>query len=258
MKTAVRCLLLCVLFIPAPPLDAENHPAPDARLLEKKTAEWVALRREIAAERRRGKEARAFLEQTLDLLGRERDRLREEIEAWEREKGTRTRERLDLLEKREAYTLALETLEPHLRRAHESLLRWRARLPGLLAEGLDPAFDRLETGGARAGAAQRLQWLLQVYARLEEIQHQVHTGREILEPPGGTRECQVLYLGLAAGYAVTLDGSTAGMGRPGPEGWTWTWNRTWVAPVRAALAQAGREQAAEIVALPLQVDADGR
>jgi hypothetical protein len=63
----------------------------------------------------------------------------------------------------------------------------------------------------------------------------------------------VLYLGLAAGFAVAPDGASAALGQPGESGWTWR-----AAPagetadaIRRAIAVHRREAPVSLTRLPL-------
>jgi hypothetical protein len=63
----------------------------------------------------------------------------------------------------------------------------------------------------------------------------------------------VLYLGLARGFAVAVDDSIAAAGSPETTGWRWTWDPELAAAVRRAIRYHRRELPAELVQLPLVI-----
>ena len=88
---------------------------------------------------------------------------------------------------------------------------------------------------------------------LHELARDVHTGRMVLAAPdGGRREAEVLFLGLAAGYALSTDGAHAAIGRPVPDGWSWEWDTAPAADVQRLLAVHRRERAASLVTVPVR------
>ena len=71
--------------------------------------------------------------------------------------------------------------------------------------------------------AQRFQNVLGVLNEVNKFNKEISVFREIRDlPDGSTAEVQTLYLGLGQAYYVTPNGTAAGTGMPGPQGWTWT------------------------------------
>jgi hypothetical protein len=63
----------------------------------------------------------------------------------------------------------------------------------------------------------------------------------------------VLYIGLARGFAVTPDSDWAAIGVPDEAGWAWTPAPSNAGMIRKAIAVVNRQQTAQLVELPLQV-----
>ncbi len=62
----------------------------------------------------------------------------------------------------------------------------------------------------------------------------------------------VLYLGLACGYAVSTDNSIAAMGSPSGSGWQWTIQPDIAPEVRSLIQIQKKEQPPALVTLPMR------
>lgn len=229
----------------------------DVRTLEGLVGEWVDLRGAIAAETRDRATEEERLRAEISLL-------REELAMLERQ---RVSEGEDVMEAEQAALLArkavmkraIEGLEPVLDRAEERLRAWEAAIPPALSEPLRESFRALPAhAGRRESTARRLQVVLALYAQIEALQHKVHVGRELLRvQPDERREVDVLYLGLARGFAVSHDGRDAWIGEPSDNGWRWTPSVRHGGAIQEAIRVARREAPAGWVRLPLCATPEG-
>jgi hypothetical protein len=69
---------------------------------------------------------------------------------------------------------------------------------------------------------------------------------------GKPAEVQAIYVGLAQAYYVSAGGE-AGIGRPGPEGWTWEPSRAVAREVLTALEILQGKQTPAFVPLPVKL-----
>jgi hypothetical protein len=70
---------------------------------------------------------------------------------------------------------------------------------------------------------------------------------------GVSAEVTALYLGIGQSYFAATHGDAAGIGRPAPEGWTWSASNSDAAAIRAAIATFRNEQPAAFVLLPVSI-----
>ena len=252
-------LLFCVFFLASVELATADLAAADAPLagthtLEGLVGQWVELRREVAEEEGSWEEQRAQLEQERDLLLKAKDSLEREIAAAEEEQRSADSERAGLRERREALKGTLDACLPALRQAEADLRGWRSLWPRpLLTVPVRKAFDQLRNAPEES-VTRRLQVILSLYGEIERLQYGVHVVKEVLKIDAGlSREMDVMYLGLAQGFAVSVDDELAGIGRPVGNGWEWTWRPEIAAEVRQAIAFYRRERTADFVHLPLRV-----
>lgn len=154
----------------------------------------------------------------------------------------------------------LAALAAPMAKAEESLRALLPRLPGPLAEALRERVREMPDPGREPGpesAAERLRLIVGILTEIDQFANGVHLVRQPLEDPGQVpREMEVLYLGLAAAFAVSPDDSAAAVARPGPDGWVWRWDASLAGPVRSAVAIYRKEQPAAFVTLPLELTPD--
>jgi len=256
-KKPRTALLVCAL-VAALPICAEEATVGE---LEGLVQQWVNLRRQLAAEKRDGSEQRRRLEDEIRLLSEEKAALEAEISETDATASELEQGRVVLLAREETMRRVLDDLLPLVERAEADLRKWRTRVPPSLGEGLRQALDKLPAPDARTGRTsltRRLQVVVAAYTEIENIQAGVHAVREVLSLPGRkARELDVLYLGLARGFAVGPDDTWAAVGAPGPDGWTWSLRPGLAPQVRTAVTVFNRRSPASFVTLPLKVRDSG-
>jgi hypothetical protein len=192
------------------------------------------------------------------LLTRERDALRDARATRAAAQAQASVERDDLLREQQALRDAAAGIARILDLAERDVLGWRDRLPPSLARAFDDAFPgltaRVPPGAGDADLGRRAEQVIAALATLEDAQSALHVAREVLaigDDPA--REYEVLYLGLARGFALRADGRAAAVGDPGPDGWRWTPRPELTRLVGEALA-AHRRRATRPVALPVRFE----
>jgi len=224
------------------------------KTLEELVAEWVNLRRELTEEKESWEEEKAQLEQEQDLLKKEQETLQNEIAIAREESLSIESQRSQLVKRKKILNNAIEECIPVFREAEKDLREWRAVIPSsLLSPPVKNAFDRLKNGLGQS-FTQRLQLIVSLYGEIERLQNGVHVVKEVLEiEPGSSREMDVVYLGLAQGFAVSQDNLIAGVGVPSESGWQWEWRNDIAPEVRKAVDFHSHEKTADFVHLPMRV-----
>lgn len=220
---------------------------------------WIGLRTTRAEEARAAREREAQAREEIDLLEDERAALEAELD-----QGRAARSEAD------AAAMAAASREDRLvreLRALDEVLAWAlpraAHLAHRVPPGLRDRVPRLPDPAADVRAAgqahvERTEALVAFLAALETLQNGVHHTEETLEVNGVRRHADVLYLGLARGFAVSPAGDWAAVGAPGEDGWTWRTGAVTPATVRRALDVHAQRSTAELVTLPLGVTAGSR
>jgi len=232
----------------------ESHKAAAlTRTLESLVEKLARLQQQVEMEKQSWQEEKAGLQQTFELLRKEKTLLEKEIRTMKKNKTTQRAERAQWLEEERRYTKVLENCGPALSRGEADLLKWQKRLPPALLALLKKQFNQLNCRHERA-VSQRMQLVLNLYGKIEGFQHRAHLVREVLTIKGGRKkEFDVLYLGLAQGFAVSRDNQQAGLGRPDIGTWTWDWRPELIGKIRQSMDYYRHNKTADFVLLPLRI-----
>ena len=96
--------------------------------------------------------------------------------------------------------------------------------PDPLKEKLKPILARFpeDSDKSTASLAERLQNVLGLTDQANAFNSAITSVKELRTFPDGTRaEVTTVYLGLAQAYYTNSEGTLAGVGHPGPDGWVW-------------------------------------
>lgn len=239
-------------------LSARSAEPAGAARVDDLAGQWVALRSEIAAEKSQAAARDAALREEIALLETEKAALEKEAAEFDAGASDDQKRRAEQAARGEAIRVSIEAGRPAIERAESALRALRSRLPATLLGEARPLFDALPTtaaDAARESDGVRARRVVALLAHVETLQAGVHSVKETLDTGGGLRrQVDVLYLGLARGFTVASDATWAGVGTPGPSGWTWE-ARPEIAPdVRAAVDMVARQRTADVVRLPLRAD----
>ncbi|MCF7855265.1 MAG: DUF3450 domain-containing protein [Candidatus Pacebacteria bacterium] len=247
-------LLACIGFLAVSHAPAET-PALDT--LENLVRQWVELRREIADTRADWQSTKGALERRRELLLQQKRELEKTRRRQQDTIKERESELASLQLERQNLQGALQAMLPPISTAEKELSAIYTRLPAFLRAELRPAVERLRplTGETDALAvSERLQSVLSVFADIRKASNAVHSVTQVLEPPDAEkREMEILYLGVATGFAVSRDNILAAHGHPTQSGWTWSWQPELAMRIRRALDAYEKEGRAELVDLPLKI-----
>lgn len=225
--------------------------------LEALVGRWMELRAAIADEKRDWQAREEQWGQEIRLLEAEKKKLSKDLEASNRFASSVEQDRVATLARKEAMETVLEYLHPLLDRAESCLRAWEPLIPTPLSEGIAKGFAGLPATRDHAqkrALTERAQRIAALYTQIESLHHGFHATQEILDTGTDQRRLvDVLYAGLARGFAVATDDRWAAVGTPTDLGWAWQ-ARPEIAPsVREAVEVLNRQRMARLVDLPIQV-----
>ena len=187
-----------------------------------KMDKWVETRRILSAERSDWDAEQETLKATRDLLQQQKAALEAEVAELEGTSTVADDERRELLLRRGEYQRARTALEERIRALEEQVLALVPQLPAPLQEKLEPLRVQIPANPqeGRLQLGQRLMNVLGVLAQAEKF-NGTATFLAETRPVDGDQKVQVrtLYWGLGQAIFVDASGKTAGIGRPGPDGW---------------------------------------
>jgi hypothetical protein len=218
---------------------------------------WVETSRTISAEERDWRLAKDLLESRIAATTREIAERRKDIEEAEASITDSDRKRLELVAENDRLkegTVVLEEIIAGFEARTRSLLK---RLPDPIRDRLkpisvqipeDPATTELDLG-------RRYLNVIGVLNEIDKFNREVSEYSEIRQRPDGTTaEVVTVYFGLGQAYYLGRDGRTAGVGRPGPDGWVWTELDGSIPAITELVSIVRNETPAAYVDLPLVID----
>jgi hypothetical protein len=128
-------------------------------------------------------------------------------------------------------------------------------MPDPLQEKLEPLRRRIpdDPASTKASLAERFQNVLGILNELNKANNEIHVAYEVRNvAEGKTSEVQSMYVGLAQAYYLAPSGE-AGIGRPGPDGWTWEPSKSVAPEVLTALEIIQGKQTPAFVPLPIHL-----
>ena len=224
--------------------------------LEALSGRWIALRSELAQERQNWERQERHWKRELALLDQEITSRRATLDADESFLDDVEQTQARLLAERDAAEAELHALGVVLERHEVQLRSFAPYVPDSLLGELGTGFQALPTNEAaatRAGVLRRLQTVLALYTQIESMQNNHHVVRELITIDDVQREVDVLYVGLARGFAVSGRNEWAAIGVPTATGWQWHETPVEASHIRSAIRMLQREGDIELVPLLWQL-----
>jgi len=225
--------------------------------LDTLVGKWMDLRAAIADEKRDWRIRSQQWKKEIELLRAEKGELAKKVERFNTSASAAKRDKSTVLASEATMEALLDALALLLDCAEADLRRWVPMIPKPLGEAIAEQFDALPATAEQARAipvTERALKIIAIYSQIETMQHGFHATRETLDTGGGKRrQVDVLYLGLARGFAVSSDNQWAAIGTPTAQGWSWSVRPAMALRIRKALEVYNQEQTAQLVNLPLQV-----
>ena len=218
---------------------------------------WVQTRQLIAKRNADWRVERESIGQTIGLLQREIDLLKEAID-----KSEQVDSESDAEKKR--ITLSLEDLKKANNVVDAALWGMERQALALMALFPDPLKDRTSNVRSRIplekkdlrgrSAAERMQNVVAMLNEADRFNSAITLAIEVRkDAEGKDRQVQALYLGLGHAYYSDQGGSFAGVGVPGEVDWTWEEKPELGSTIRKVIDIYENERSAEFVPVPVNI-----
>ncbi len=255
MARLANSSLACLVLVAA---GAPSHAEGGVDGFRTKMEKWVETRQLISQERADWEVEQETMRATRKLLGQEKEALEAEIAELEETNTQSDDERRDLLLERGEYQRANRALEARIRALEEDVLALAPRLPGPLQQKLELLLVQIPEDPEQTTVplGQRLMSVLGVLAQAEKFNGTATFVGETRAVDGDQKVAvRTLYWGLGQAVYVDARGETAGIGRPGPEGWEFS-DEPELADAAARLLDIyeGNVDAIEFVPMPVAVE----
>lgn len=241
--------------------NAEVLPSP-LRTLEGLVGRWVDLQSQIDSEQREWEAQRQQWEMEMELFRKEQIKLESALATLQEAGESRQERGAEWLERRDRLQSVMNELDVMLTPRERDVRGLLSVVPASLSRELwDVSDDSVvldvdDASGyeAKADATMRLQQVLGQLRQLEEWQNGVHTSREMVAwGDGPRREMETLYVGVTAGFGVTLDRSLAVAGRFVDGQWIWEPLEGLSDRTRQLIRIVNQDEAPMLISFPLGI-----
>lgn len=248
MKRKIITLLICGLVYTG---SSQNE---DFEILQENIKHWINLKKEISTVKNDWKTEKQLLERELSILDIEKQELTEELKTVN-EKQTQIGQEIENLRTEKAeLDKTIKSIEPAVAKAEKDLLSLKKYIPTTLYPTVKTEFESITNTKNRDNIIDRLRKVITLYLKIETMQHEIHIARQIFSIKNNEKvEMEVLYIGLAQGFAVSLDGKSAKTGTPSENGWVWKDAPEYAAEILEAISVYSREEAPKIINLPVEI-----
>jgi len=214
-------------------------------------AQWVAIEKQNSHLKNQWQNTKHLLLQRNSLLKQEKEQLTALT--------ANHTQQLDGVEEERNKLLTLQTsVESH----QAQLTQWLnhefaiinnilSQLPPPLAKSWQEILSSLDENNL----SKRLESLLSLYNKYHEFNHRVSTQQAaIIDENGQEKMVQLLFLGVARGWYLTLDGKKAVAGLATANGWHWQHNNpVSTSTVKNAFAMLSHKMEAQLITLPMSL-----
>jgi len=231
--------------------------ASDVGEVRGKLEKWVETSQIISEEKSDWEADKDTLRATQKLLRQQKEALQAEIAELEASNTATDEERRDLLLRRGEYQRASRAVEEEIAGMEQEVLALEPRLPEPLREKLEPLLVQIprDPENTRLQLGPRLMNVLGVLAQTEKWNGTATLVGETRALGDGQRvHVRTLYWGLGEAVYVDDQGRIAGIGRPGPEGWSFVETPELASSVKELLdIYEGNVDEIDFVSLPVEI-----
>ncbi|HYC78220.1 MAG TPA: DUF3450 family protein [Planctomycetota bacterium] len=223
---------------------------------------WVETRRLLSKEERDWTLGRDMLTDTISVRRREIEALKAKIAEAEKSLAEADARRAELDARNAALKATAAAVELRVQAQETRLSALLKRLPETLKERVKPLTQRLPDPTKAAAdsrpapsLSERFRNVVGVVNEVNKFHRELTLSSEVRTIPGAPpAETATLYAGLARAWYAAPNGTTAGFGVPGSEGWIWTPAPEAADAIRRVVAILKNEQPAAFVRLPARIE----
>ncbi|MEO0454301.1 MAG: DUF3450 family protein [Verrucomicrobiota bacterium] len=189
-----------------------------------KIQKWVETEQLISQKKADWEEAKSLLEARIELIQSEVTDYEERIKEAEASIAESDEQKAKLVAENEALKSATDTLKTLIigmeKRVKADIL---TGLPEILSEKIKPLSQKLPDNPdeSELSLSQRFQNVVGTLNEINKFNSTITPATQIREIGGKEAEVKTIFLGLGQAYYVNNEGTLAGVGRPGSNGWDW-------------------------------------
>jgi len=241
----------------APAMKVTSETAPIIEATRETLTKWVETKQLISKEKSDWASGKDILEDRVRLAEAETTTVRDKLKEISAAVAEAQKKRDELAAQNDKLKATAEKSKAMVIAAEKKLRPLLPQLPEPLREKLKPIIARFpeDSEKSTASMAERLQNVLGILDQASAFNSTVASVKELRTFPDGTRaEVTTVYLGLSQAYYTNREGTLAGIGHPGPDGWVWKPDNANGKKILLAVhILEGKEKGATFIDLPVKI-----
>ena len=241
----------------APAMKVTSETAPIIEATRETLTKWVETKQLISKEKSEWASGKDILEDRVRLAQAETTTVRDKLKEISVAVAEAQKKRDELAAQNDKLKATAEKSKAMVIAAEKKLRPLLPQLPEPLREKLKPIIARFpeDSEKSTASMAERLQNVLGILDQASAFNATVASVKELRTFPDGTRaEVTTVYLGLSQAYYTNREGTLAGIGHPGPDGWVWKPDNANGKKILLAVhILEGKEKGATFIDLPVKI-----
>ena len=241
----------------APAMKVTSETAPIIEATRETLTKWVETKQLISKEKSDWASGKDILEDRVRLAEAETTTVRDKLKEISAAVAEAQKKRDELAAQNDKLKTTAEKSKAMVIAAEKKLRPLIPQLPEPLREKLKPIIARFpeDSEKSTASMAERLQNVLGILDQASAFNSTVASVKELRTFPDGTRaEVTTVYLGLSQAYYTNREGTLAGIGHPGPDGWVWKPDNANGKKILLAVhILEGKEKGATFIDLPVKI-----
>ena len=242
---------------PTPAMKVTSETAPIIEATRETLTKWVETKQLISKEKSEWASGKDILEDRVRLAEAETTTVRDKLKEISTAVAEAQKKRDELAAQNDKLKATAEKSKAMVIAAEKQLRPLLPQLPEPLREKLKPIIARFpeDSEKSTASMAERLQNVLGILDQASAFNSTVASVKELRTLPDGTRaEVTTVYLGLSQAYYTNREGTLAGIGHPGPDGWIWKPDNANGKKILLAVhILEGKEKGATFIDLPVKI-----
>jgi uncharacterized coiled-coil DUF342 family protein len=234
-----------------------SETAPIIEATRETLTKWVETKQLISKEKSDWASGKDILEDRVRLAQAETTTVRDKLKEISVAVAEAQKKRDELAAQTDKLKATAEKSKAMVIAAEKKLRPLLPQLPEPLREKLKPIIARFpeDSEKSTASMAERLQNVLGILDQASAFNATVASVKELRTFPDGTRaEVTTVYLGLSQAYYTNREGTLAGIGHPGPDGWVWKPDNANGKNILLAVhILEGKEKGATFIDLPVKI-----
>jgi len=231
--------------------------APELAATRSTLKDWVELKKLVSEESSKWRVEKETLNESIDLLTKEIEKLDEQVVSMQSEADAAQLERQSLNNEDDELQQAAAVVKQIASDLERDTLQLVEQFPNSLQKKLKLLTERIPKTPKAAdqlGLSTRIQYVIGILGEIEKFNKQISVEETMQRIGDADVAVKTMYIGLAVGYYVDGTRSEAGILRPAKGGWEKEARNDLANDIATAIAVFEREETAQFVNLPVNVN----